>query len=170
VSLVAVPGSVRVGGVRKPELLHALSERGVRLNPSAEVLFADPRFEPFEHARTVEIVTRTVADLGFAAGATYAELVARAHESGWAECPLELGPHLRLAFLDQPEAPEEPPTRGEAPPGSITIASPPLDGGDETPKGFYLRRADGILWLRGYRSWPGHRWNPRDVFVFSRME
>jgi hypothetical protein len=169
-SAIAVPATVRIGGMDKPRLLGALRERGVQLNASADALFADPRFEPSERARTIEIVTRTVADLGFAAGATYGELVARAHESGWAECPLELGPHLRLAFLDQPEAPDEPPTRGEAPPGSITIASPPLDDGDETPKGFYLRRADGIRWLRGYRSWPGHRWNLRDRFVFSRME
>jgi hypothetical protein len=63
---------------------------------------------------------------------------------------------------------EAPATRHRAPAGSITIASSPLDDRDETPKGFYLRRVDGTLWLRGYRSSPAHVWDPEDVFVFSR--
>jgi len=47
------------------------------------------------------------------------------------------------------------------------VASAPLAQDDETPKGFYLRRIEGVLWLRGYRSWPGHIWSPQDMFVFS---
>jgi hypothetical protein len=88
---------------------------------------------------------------------------------GLTECPLELGPHLRLQFLDQPDGTDGMPlTHGRAPPGSITVASPPLDDRDETAKGFYLRRVDAVLWLRGYWSWPGHVWTPEDVLVFAR--
>jgi len=164
------PETVTIGGVSKPQLLRMLREKGIRFNRAADVLFDDGRFETSEHARVVEIATVTVADLGFADGATYAELVSRANESHLAECPIELGPHLRLLFMDQPEVASEVVTQGQAPPGSITIASSPLDDTDETPKGFYLRRIDGILWLRGYWSWPGHRWNAGDRFVFSRAE
>jgi hypothetical protein len=82
---------------------------------------------------------------------------------------MELGPHLRAQFLDQPDSADGTPlTHGRAPPGSITVASSPLDDRDETAKGFYLRRVDTVLWLRGYWSWPGHIWNPEDVLVFSR--
>jgi hypothetical protein len=30
-----------------------------------------------------------------------------------------------------------------------------------------LRRIDGVLWLRGYRSGPEHIWNQDDHFVFT---
>ena len=53
-------------------------------------------------------------------------------------------------------------------PGAVVVASPPLDERDETPKGFYLRRIHGVLWLRGYWSWAGHVWSPQDVLVFRR--
>jgi hypothetical protein len=162
------PESVTIGGVSKPQLLRMLREKGIRFNRAADVLFDDGRFETSEHERVVEIATVTVADLGFADGATYAELVSRANESQMAECPLELGPHLRLHFMDQPEVTSDSTTKGEAPPGSITIASAPLDDADDTPKGFYLLSAEGILWLRGYWSGPDHRWKPQDRFVFSR--
>jgi len=163
----SVPRAVRVGGTSKADLREALRADHVQLNPAAEALFEDQRFATLPRCREIEIVARSVADLGFKSGATYGELTARAHESGWVECPLELGPHLRIQFVDQLEAPRGiGATTHRAPPGSITVASPPLDGRDETAKGFYLMHADGALWLRGYWSWPGHVWEPEDVFVF----
>ena len=72
----------------------------------------------------IEITSLSVVDLGFSEGAKYGQLIARALESGLVECPLGLGPHLRMQFLEQPErAAEVSPTRGLASPGSITIAS-----------------------------------------------
>jgi hypothetical protein len=84
-------------------------------------------------------------------------------------CPLELGPHPRLQFLDQPEGHlGHPSSKHRAPHGSITVASRPLTEDYETPKGFYLRRIDGVLWLRGYCSAPDDIWNPEDRLVFCR--
>jgi len=153
----------------RPELLAALREHGVQLNEAAEGLFRDPRFTTLARERVVGIAALSVAELGFPDGATYGQLIGRARELELTECPLELGPHLRIRVLDQPEtAHGGPVTRGRAPPGSITVASPPLDDRDETAKGFYLRRADGVSWLRGYWSWPGHVWTPDGVLVFSK--
>ncbi len=164
-----MPSAVRVGSSSKLELLEALREHGVQLNQAAEALFADHRFACGGRRQVIEVTTRSVADLGFDAGATYAQVTARALELELAECPLELGPHLRLQFLDQPEGSAgASTTKGRAPPGALTVASFPLDDTDETPKGFYLRRIDGVLWLRGYWSWPGHIWSPDDVLVFAR--
>jgi hypothetical protein len=160
---------VRVGGLDQDALLDALRLRDVRLNPAAEALFADPRFLPLGRSRDIEIAALSVAELGFAEPATYARLGARAAESGLVECPLELGPYLRLQFLEQPEgAAGAPSTPGQAPPGSLTVASAPLDDRYETPKGFYLRRIDGAPWLRGYWSSPADVWNLQDVLVFAR--
>ena len=164
-----MPSAVRVGGVGKAELLKALLSHQVQLNRAAEALFEDRRFTPLGQHDVIEIVSLSVADLGFGDGASYGQLTTRALDLGLVECPLELGPHLRLQFIDQPEAAAgTPTTRGRAPTGSITVASSPLDERDETPKGFYLRRLDGVLCLRGYWSWAGHVWSPGDVLVFAR--
>ena len=164
-----MPSVVRIGGVDKLELLQDLRTHKVQLNRAADMLFEDSRFVPLGQSQVVEIVALSVAELSFGEGATYRQLTARARELGLAECPLELGPHLRMQFLDQPEGSAGfPATPHRVPPGSITVASVPLDERDETPKGFYLRRIDGVPWLRGYWSWAGHTWSPEDRFVFVR--
>lgn len=156
------------GGTPKEALLHRLHDSGVELNDLALGLFADARFTTLVVPAEVQVAEVSVASLGFPAGATFETLVERAAAAGLRLCPLELGPHLRLALLDQPEgATGRPPTRGCAPHGSITVASPPFDSNEEVPKGFYLRRIEGTLWLRGYRSWSGHLWSPGDVLAFT---
>ena len=158
---------VRIGALSKPALLVALQQNEIALNEAALTLFAHEAFTTAERASTLDTVEVAVADLGFTQGATTGELCERAHQRGLARCPLELGPHLRLQYGEQPEGHVgHPPTRHRAPPGSVTIASAPLDGDDELPKGFYLRRIDGVLWLRGYRASADHRWSPDDRFVF----
>lgn len=163
-----LPTNVRIGGLEKSELRLTLLSRGFQLNAAAEALFEDPRFSTSAAPTSIAIVARSVADLGFAEGATYGDLLARAHSRGLAECPLELGPRLRLVYLEQPDGGAlSAGVRGRAPPLALTIASAPLDETEETPKGFYLRKAEGVAWLRGYRSWEGHLWSPEDVFIFA---
>jgi hypothetical protein len=160
---------IRVGGASKSELLSKLELTGVRLNNAALALFSDERFTTSATGSLIEIVELSVGSLGFRDGATFAQIVDRATEAGLSLCPLELGPHFRLQYTDQPEGSlGQPPSLHRAPPGSITVANAPLADDEETPKGFYLRRIEGALWLRGYRSWPGHIWSPEDILVFSR--
>lgn len=162
-----VPRKVRMGGTTKPELMKQLRSAGVELNAYAQALFDDSRFSPANAITSVGVTALSVADLGLPDGARFAEILARAEDLGLSPCPLEMGPHLRLQFLQQVEASVgHPATAQGAPAGSLTVASLPLDDSDETPKGFYLRRVDGRLWLRGYRSWPGHVWSPCDQLVF----
>ena len=56
--------------------------------------------------------------------------------------------------------------RTQAPPGAITVASLPISEQDDDPTGFYLRRIDGVLWLR---SCAGHVWKADDEFVFQKL-
>lgn len=159
---------LRIGGLSRAELREALRAHGVQLNVAAEALFEDPRFTTLDQPTTLELVTVSVGALGFGEGGTYAQLVQRALELGFIECPLELGPHLRLQSLDQPDAASGTiQTSGRAPTGSVTVASPPLEDADATPKGFYLRCDGGVLWLRGYWSGPDHVWSAEDVFVLQ---
>jgi hypothetical protein len=160
--------AVRIGGLTKGELLSALEGAGVRINELGRELFAHPGFTTSPGRVTIWIEELSVADLGLADGARIDLILRCAAQRGLAPCPLELGPHLRLQDRDQPEgATGQPPWTHRAPPGSVTVVSPPLAEEDDAPKGFYLRRIDGALWLRGYRSGPDHVWSPEDRLVFS---
>jgi hypothetical protein len=118
--------------------------------------------------QTVEL---TVGDLGFSDGATTTQIFKRASELGLELCPLELGPYLRLEYLDQAEGYSASALQQhQAPSGSITIASEILTKDDDFPKGFYLRRINGMLWLRGYRADHLHVWNPDDHFIFCQTK
>lgn len=160
--------SVEIGGMSKAALRESLVNAGVRFNDAAESLFADGRFKTSPVRTRVETVEVTAGSLGLAHGGTFAEIVETAAERGLSLCPLELGPHIRLQFLDQPEGRlATPVTQNGAPPGSVTVATAPLADDDETPKGFYLRRIDGVLWLRGYYASADHVWNANDRFLFA---
>lgn len=162
-----VTRAVRIGGLTKEELLTALQRAGVELNEIGRTLFAHAGFTTAAAVSTVETVELAVADLGFGDGAVMATILERGRERGLGPCPLELGPHLRLQYRDQPEGHVgQPPTRHQAPPGSITVVSAPLSADEEVPKGFYLRRIDGVAWLRGYRSGPEHVWSAQDRLLF----
>lgn len=164
-----LPEQVRIGGLSKRELLHSLGKQAVRWNQAAEDLFAHDRFQLSAQEVEVPILVHSLADLGFADGATYPQIMLRAQGQGLQECPLELGPHLRLQYQEATESDQlrEISSSGNAPLGSLTVASRPLDENDETPKGFYLRSLDGERWLRGYWADFEHVWSGDDHFVFA---
>ena len=165
------PGSVRVavGGSSVTEVRAALADAGVQLNPFAEKLLDRPEFmssapEPV----TVDVVLRTVAELGLTEGGTLPEVFAAAASAGLHPCPLATGPALRLMMLDQETAPDSILSTGRAPTGSLQVASAPVSPDPEVPKGFYLRVIDGTPWLRGYRCDDEHVNAPDVVFAFCR--
>jgi len=161
--------SVQVGGLTKSELLEQLQRNAIALNESAERLFASDLFTTAASRYSIMTVELTVRDLGLPQGATIADIYTRAAALDLGLCPLELGPHLRLQYLDQPEGYWGQPVRQhQAPSGSITVASEQISEDDDVPKGFYLRRIQGVLWLRGYRSGPEHIWEPDDHFIFRQ--
>jgi len=161
--------TVQIGGQTKGELLERLTQIGVEINEAGRMLFTSDKFTTSGARTCVTTVELSIRNLGFPRGAAISDIFASASRLGLHLCPLELGPHLRLQFLNQPEGFLGQPARSHrAPPGSITIASEPLSSDDEFPKGFYLRRIHGALWLRGYRSGPEHIWDPEDRLLFGQ--
>lgn len=161
--------TVTVGGMTKSELMDELQRNAILMNESGEKLFASDHFTTAETPYSVTTVELTIRDLGFPQGSSIAEIYTRARALGLGLCALELGPHLRLQYLDQPEGYWGNPLRQhQAPSGSITVASQPLTDDDDFPKGFYLRRIKNVLWLRGYRCGPEHIWEPDDHFIFCQ--
>jgi hypothetical protein len=164
----AILRAVQLGGQTKAELLERLVRGGVEINALGRVLFACDKFTTSDVRTELMTVELSVRSLGFPEGGTVSELFASATRLGLRLCPVELGPHLRLQFLDQPEGYlGQPVLQHRAPPGSITIASEILSGDDDFPKGFYLRRIEDTLWLRGYGCGRGDVWDPEDRFLFG---
>ena len=167
--MIELPRFVHIGGMTKAELLAELHQNGVHLNQIAQDIFAHSDFTTSETRSILVTVEVAVGELGHKRGARIAQVFASAADRGLTMCPLELAPHLRLQFMDQPEGYcGHPPSEHRAPPGSLTIASPPIVTEDGASLGFYLRRISGELWLRGYRSPAEHVWSPDDYFVFCR--
>lgn len=163
--------TVEVGGFTKSQLIQKLQEYSIMLNEYGERLLADDKFTTTDTKYSLITIELSVGDLGLFDGATTDQIFKRAGEFGLELCPLELGPYLRLAYLDQPEGYSgNPIKRHQAPSGSITIASEVLTEDDDFPKGFYLRRINDVLWLRGYRADHLHVWNPDDHFIFCKTE
>jgi hypothetical protein len=164
----AIRHALRIGGRNKHQLLQDLARHAVQLNDAARQLFASDRFATAPLATPLAAVEVTVRGIGFPQGATMPALLARAMAMGLRPCPLEAAPHFRLQYRDLPDAPGETSAqRHRAPPGSITVVSEPLTDDDAFPKGFYVRRTDGVDWLRGYWSGPDHLWDPVDRLLFA---
>jgi hypothetical protein len=160
---------IYIGGSSKQELLAQLAAAGVELNEAASILFSSDKFTTSNTRQPLFTVELAARHLGFTQGATWLELSEKAAAYGLSLPPLELGPHLRLQYLDQPEGYwGYPITTHRAPPGSIAVASAPLSPDDKFPKGFYLRRIKGTPWLRGYWTSADNLWDPDDHLVFCR--
>jgi len=163
--------SIEVGGLTKWQLIQKLQEHSISMNPYGEKLLSDDKFITSETKYSLKTVELAVRNLGFPDGATMPQLIKQANKLGLELCPLEVGPYLRLEYLDQAEGDSgNSLQQNQAPSGSITIASEIVSDDDNFPKGFYLRKIDGVLWLRGYLADDLHSWNPDDQFIFSKTE
>lgn len=152
--------TVRVGGQPRSVLLQSLREVGVRLNAHAETLLDHQAFDdPKGH--DLRFVERTVHQLGLPAGGTQSQIFEAARTQGLELCPVISGPFLRLATMEQPNAPDSVLSAGRAPAGAIHIASEPLSDEEAYPKGFYLCVVDDEAWLRGYRCDDTYEWGPK---------
>lgn len=160
------PLLVEIGTYGRPGLLAALEEAGVQLNASARTLLDSAIFD-HPVPESVTLVDRSLLELGLPSGAPLPQILATAQERDLHPCPPMTAPYLRLAWLEQPSAPDSILSNGRAPTGSLTVAAVPPSLDDGFPKGFYLRVVDGQPWLRGYRCDSAHDWSPADRFLFA---
>ena len=155
-----------VGGVSREELRARLEERDIQLNDSARTLLEDPCFDT-RAPETLEVVQRSLQQLGLPSGGTLPQITAAAREQGLAPLPPDTGPYLRLAITDQEQAPDSILSAGRAPTGAVHVLTAPLSADHDYPKGFYLRVVDGVTWLRGFRCDDEYVW-PADAVLALR--
>ncbi len=156
--------TIECGGISKSLLLNSLKESGILLNEFCEIIFSSELFITSTQKHTISIIEASIKDIGFTTGATLSEISERLPDYGFCECPLEVGPYLRLKCTEQKEV-DSGESKNQNPPGSLVVFSKPLVSDDDFPKGFYLRKIDG-LWLRGYRCSMDYVWVPEDRFIF----
>jgi hypothetical protein len=81
---------------------NALDDARIAIGDSADEILGRPAFTFARERRQLDLVLLSVAALGFGQGGTLADVHARAIRLGLELCPEEVGPQLRLQYLNQP--------------------------------------------------------------------
>jgi hypothetical protein len=71
--------------------------------PRSDEILGRPAFNLSKMRRDARLVVLAVSELGFEEdGVSLADIYARARQLGFELCPAEVGPQLRLQYLNQP--------------------------------------------------------------------
>lgn len=132
----------------------ALKSAKCKVSDYANDLLGKPAFTLASEPTEVDLVVRSVKELGFEGNATYAQICAKAVELGLELCPAEVGPALRLAYNDQP--------RDEW----LRIAMEAITGSGGDRRIFDVGHDGDGLWLDWNGGHPGSVWDPDFRFVF----
>ncbi|MFC6259352.1 hypothetical protein [Levilactobacillus fujinensis] len=158
--------ALTTSGFSAKQFQQELAAQQISLNHHAQDLFADTRFHPLSAGQTQHLRVITVAELTLVTPATLPTIFRRASELGLQLCPLALAVDFRLQWQTQVRSTNSILSKHEAPQGAITVMSPIANNDPNLPKGFYLRRIDDTLWLRGYRCDDLYVWQPSDTLAF----
>ena len=110
----------------------------------------------------------SLEELGLERGASLDELFQLIKETQFAPCPPDTGFFLRLTWTDQPQSQDSVLTgTHRSPDQAVTVLSEPLERDDAFPKGLYLRKVDGHLWLRGYVCDSAYRFPGDALFALA---
>src|SRR3989344_9001710 len=91
-----------IGGKTAEELEKMLTSNGHRVSDYAMGLLKNPDFTTLPDEQTIGLVRTTVSAMGLKGNPTTDQIYKKADELGLDLCPAEVGPHLRLAYKDQP--------------------------------------------------------------------
>lgn len=131
--------------------------QGMKIVGFANDIIEKPTFSVSTNETEVELVNVSVAELGFTDGATCEDFYARAKELGLGLCPPEVGPQLRLQYLDQPEY------------KWIAIAMDPITDSDGILRVFDMRLYEGVPLLNAVFGFPCNILGPRSRYIFLRF-
>lgn len=146
--------SLEIGGKSSKQLETELKAKSINISEYSRDMMRSKDFSTEKSSEQIELVRLKVRDLGFKNGATTEEIYRKAEELGLELCPAEVGPQLRLKYIDQPE--------GEW----LYVAMKQISDRDGSPHVFELERFGGDLWLGGDWAEPRSGWGPDDEFVF----
>ena len=127
-----------------------LKERGILTNRYAETYILHPCFSAGGSGEMTAVIV-SLEELGLELGASLDELFRHIEGTQFAPCPPDPGLFLRLAWTEQRQSRNSILSGMHSlPDQAVTVLSEILEKDDAFPKGLYLRKVDGKLWLRGY--------------------
>ena len=136
----------------------ALKQSGCEISNWGNDILGEPMFIVSKTETEIDLVSVSVAEIGFNDGATRKDIYERAISLGLELCPNEVGPQLRLQYKDQPI--DE----------WLLIAMEPISGSFGSLDVFRVgHNADGF-WLSGSSGDPGGFWHGGNRWVFARRK
>lgn len=139
------------------EIKKALLDSGFRIGSWADDVLKSSNFTLSTIERKIDLVRITPKDLGFSNGAYRKDIYKRALEVGLKLCPLEVGPQLRLQYLDQPKL------------ESLQIGmEPQVDSEGHESEFRVVYGGDNFIWLVGDHKHPNDFWAPEEYFIFMK--
>lgn len=147
---------VWIGGVAKEQLLQRLHKNHIHLNEQALNIINHKEFATLPSRKRLHTVEVSVKDLGFQNGAATEDIYSAAANHGLKLCPPELGPHMKLQYINLKQTLKKTDNNCQA----IAIEKLTCDAG--LLSGFYFDNFS----LNGYSYSANHFWNPNDRFIF----
>ena len=154
----AVWKTIQLGnGINARDFQKALEAKEIYVAKNAGNVLNGAQFSVAQKPTTVDLVVVSVVGLGLDPGATLEEIYTAAKGKGFELCPDEVGPQLRLQYLDQPK--DE----------WLTIGMEPVVTFKDARKFiqlFSIEHPRRGLWFEAAYHFDDYRWDGEDLFVF----
>ena len=158
---------LKIEPIPSEQISDVLKEHGILINHYAEEFFAHPRFST-GCSRETTVTIASLQEIGLENGATLRDIFTHISKTGLKACAVSTGLFLRLVWTDQPQSGNSILTgTHRSPDQAVTVLSEIIEQDDAFPKGLYLRKVDGNLWLRGYVCDFTYRFPGNALFAFE---
>jgi len=152
--LTSIWKTITIGNTARDQFKQALQDASMNVSDWAADMMKQDAFTVVDKEEQVGLVNVSVDELGFDSATRYNAICARAKERGLELCPPEVGPQLRLQYLDQP--------LGEW----VRVAMEAIRDSGGGLHVFHVAHPNAGLWLGSSSDGPGDLWPPDDRFVF----
>ena len=134
------------------EYIKELTDQGYRISDFTQDILN--KLEALKEKETANLVSFSVAELGFSNSATLQEIYDKAKEFGLELCPSQVGPELRLIYKDQPVDER------------LEIVMEPISDRTNDPRLFNVYRNCSESWLSSHWDALYHKWDSAILFTF----
>lgn len=140
------------------EFRSALKRAGLKISEWGNALLGKVAFREDACVAEVELVVLSVAELNFMSAASRKNIYLRAKERGLHLCPHEVGPQLRLQYIDQPK--DE----------FLLVAMDPIIDKNGYHGIFCIEHNDDHQHLHAENGDPSIFWDSNQKFIFMRKK
>jgi hypothetical protein len=137
------------------DIQYALNRKNVYYDECANKMFFSSSFSVSDEEVDLDLIIVSVSELGLEDKSSRNDVIERALSLGLSLCPAEVGPQLRLQYLEQP--------RGEW----LQVAMEPIYDACGLPSVFTIVHEDDECWLEGNTFRSNTYWSGDAQFVFA---